>query len=201
MVAYKDIVSKQSSDESKKSIKLTQNQSLQMLFDLRFLYSLFDLKSLVISDKTKITHIQSEYKKLSSDLEGFIDPFDYDICSPFIHSNISKAIARSSALYGILNINERYNKANTGGSITAENDKFNLLVLSNNQHRFELLPLPSQQSQQQISNDKKQSLLLKNQSANLKFDEANKKSSASKHLADSMNSASAGFSNVFKWFQ
>lgn len=98
MVAYKDIVSKQSSDESKKSIKLTQNQSLQMLFDLRFLYSLFDLKSLVISDKTKITHIQSEYKKLSSDLEGFIDPFDYDICSPFIHSNISKAIARSSVI-------------------------------------------------------------------------------------------------------
>lgn len=202
--AYQAIVLKQNSNDNEKSIKLTQNQSLQMLFDIRFLYTLFDLKSFQImtTDKDNINRIQEEYKKLTSDLEGFIDPFDYDICSPFIQSNISKSISRSSALYGILNTSERFARSNISGtSITTDNDKFNLLLLSNNQQRFELLPLPSLQSQQQVNNEKQQNLFYKNQTTNLKFDEVNKKSSTSKQLADSVNSASAGLSNVFKWFQ
>jgi hypothetical protein len=72
------------------------------------------------------------------------------------------------ALYGILNTNERYSRGNgAGAALTTANDKFNLVVLSNNQHRFELLPLPSQQSQQQINLEKQQNQLLKNQAASL----------------------------------
>lgn len=203
---YKSRIIKQESINEENSIKLTQNQALQMLFDLRFLYSLFDIKSLISNDKgnlnAALNKIQDEYKMVNSDLEGFIDPFDYDICTPFIQSNISKSIWRSLALYGILNTNERPNRINnTGTSMTTINDKFNLIVLSNNQHRFELLPLPSQQSQQQLSLEKQQNLLLRNQVADMKNDKKHS-SSASKQLADSaVNSASAGFSNVLKWFQ
>ena len=54
-------------------------------------------------------------------------------------------------MYGILNVNERVNRSNAQNttSLTTANEKFNLLVLSNNQHRFELLPIASQQAQQQ----------------------------------------------------
>ncbi len=174
---------------------LTQNQSLQILFDLRFMHNLFDMKS--TNDKS----IQADFKKISADLEALVDPFDYDICSPFIQSNISKALARSSALYGVLNTSERTARGNPGGSkMTTANDKFNLIVLSSSQQRFELLPLPSQQSQQQINLEKQQQMLLKNQAASLRMDKS-KGSSAGKHLAESVNSASTGLSNVFKWFQ
>ena len=54
-------------------------------------------------------------------------------------------------MYGILNVNDRVNRSNAQNttSLTTANEKFNLLVLSNNQHRFELLPIASQQAQQQ----------------------------------------------------
>ena len=53
-------------------------------------------------------------------------------------------------MYGILNINDRLNRnASQNATLTTANEKFNLLVLCNNQHRFELLPIASQQAQQQ----------------------------------------------------
>jgi len=174
-------------------VGLTQNQALQILFDLRFMHSLFEIKS--TSDKNILT----DFKMISADLEVLVDPFDYDICLPFIQSNIIKALARTSALYGILSINERIPRTNpVGSTLTTANDKFNLIVLSNSQCRFELLPLPSQQSQNQINLEKQQQILLKNQAANLRMDKT-KSSSTGKH--ESVNSASTGLSNVFKWFQ
>ncbi len=131
-----------------------------MLFDLKFLYILFDLKVTLINKQ----QIQDDYKNVCSQLESFIDPFDYDICLPFIQSNINKSIARTSTLYGILNLNERLFRSSTNNtSMTTANDKYNLLVLSTNQHRFELLPLANQQAQQQLNLDKQQNIQFKNQ--------------------------------------
>lgn len=131
-----------------------------MLFDLKFLYILFDLKVNLINKQ----QIQDDYKNVCSQLESFIDPFDYDICLPFIQSNINKSIARTSTLYGILNLNERLFRSSTNNTnITTANDKYNLLVLSTNQHRFELLPLANQQAQQQLNLDKQQNMQFKNQ--------------------------------------
>lgn len=94
------------------SIKLTQNQSLQMLFDIRFLYSLFDIKSFVLSaERSHMSRIQTDYKQLNSDLEALIDPFDYDICSPFIQSNITKSIGRTAVtimIYVLINFHNSY---------------------------------------------------------------------------------------------
>lgn len=98
---YNKIVLGQNSGEHH-GIKLTQNQSLQMLFDLRFLYNLFDIKSMSLNDKNSpgsvLNRIQLDYKNVSNELEALIDPFDYDICSPFIQSNITKSIARSNVI-------------------------------------------------------------------------------------------------------
>jgi hypothetical protein len=152
-------------DTNNQNIKLTQNQSMQMLFDLKFLFVLFDLKVNLLNKK----HIQEEYNSVCAQLESLIDPFDYDICTPFIQSNINKSIVRTSTLYGVLNINERLSRSTTNSatSITTANEKYNLLVLSNSQHRFELLPLPSQQTQLQINSDKQTNIQFKNQVNNL----------------------------------
>ena len=103
---YKDIVEKQkeANDESANYVRLTQNQSLQMLFDLKFLYSLFDIKSNLLAanlnEATKsdmlLNTVDREFKHICDELEAFVDPFDYDICSPFIQSNVSKSMARSA---------------------------------------------------------------------------------------------------------
>ena len=42
-------------------------------------------------------------------------------------------------LFGLINTNERYSRNSTGQAIT--NDVHNLLLLSNNTQRFELLPV------------------------------------------------------------
>lgn len=176
---------------NEQSIKLTQNQSMQMLFDLKFVYNLFDLKLNLIGKQ----NIQEEFKNICLKLEAIIDPFDYDICTPFIQSNINKTIARTATLYGVLNINERLIRSTTNNtSMTTANDKYNLLVLSNNQHRFELLPLPSQQSQQ--LNFEKQQAQFKNQSISLNKDEL-KKTQVNKISAETSGTGLFGF----KWFQ
>ncbi len=193
--AYKVLLEKQDavSENSSNRIKLTQNQSLQLLFDLKFLFSLFDLKSInFVSSSNEDTNLSKlftkvfdEYKNVCSELESIIDPFDYDISSPFIQSNITKSISRSvvnfilfllpyhnllsylflvyyeKALYGIISVNDKQLKNTAATNSTSANEKFNLLVLSNNQQRFELLPLASQQSQDQQA--KLQQMQYKNQ--------------------------------------
>lgn len=214
---YKSFLTQQQSETNSDDlrIKLTQNQSLQALFDLKFLYALFDLKSssLLTNNSTDPNDNQSklyskiieDFKSVCSLLESFIDPFDYDICTPFMQSNIAKSISRSVTLYGILSLNERNlrNLSNTSSSITAANEKFNLLVLCNSQHRFELLPLASQQQTQQLQNQaqsQSQSLKFKNQTS---LDEKTKKSLNKSDLASSGSSSANSASGLFgfKWFQ
>ena len=88
-------------------IKITQNQALQMIFDLKFLYALFDLKSSSFSaglnenpTLNKVyNRVLDSYKNVCSLLETFIDPFDYDIVTPFMQSKISKCITRSAVSF------------------------------------------------------------------------------------------------------
>ena len=101
---YKDIVEKQKENQLENHVRLTQNQSLQMLFDLKFLYSLFDIKSNLLAANLNeanksdmlLNIIDKEFKHICDELESFVDPFDYDICSPFIQSNVSKSMARTA---------------------------------------------------------------------------------------------------------
>jgi hypothetical protein len=69
---------------------ITQNHALQMIFDLKYLNLLLDIK------ENNNLDLFNEYKSIYSDLETFIDPFDFDILTPFIQSNVNKAFARTS---------------------------------------------------------------------------------------------------------
>lgn len=96
------------SDSTCEKLSLTQNQSLQIIFDLKYLFGLFEYKpSLLASNtsefdeqiNTKYAKLIEEYKKVSALYESLIDPFDYDICLPFMQSNVAKALARSSVSF------------------------------------------------------------------------------------------------------
>ena len=103
--AYKHLLSAQK-NSSLEQIRLTQNQALQTVFDLKFLYALFDFKSTALyvnasssefaDTNRKFNVLLDEYKEVCAMLESFIDPFDYDICAPFIQSKIAKCISRSA---------------------------------------------------------------------------------------------------------
>ncbi|CAF0714065.1 unnamed protein product [Brachionus calyciflorus] len=181
-------------------IKLTQNQSLQILFDLRFMFNLFDLKSSNYSslnaDDTneKFNKIHDDYKKVCSCLESLIDPFDYDICLPFIQSNVSKAISRTATLYGILSVNERHLRSLTSSNstVSSANEKFNLIVLTNSQQRYELLPIASQQAQQ---------LTTQSQSINTKYKSQTQNEDKTKRTLASKDTISTSGIFGFKWFQ
>ena len=86
-------------------MKITQNKALQMIFDLKYLFTLFDGKSFsmyaldkneMADQKAFIAKLLDDYKLVCSMLESQIDPFDYDICQPFMQSNITKCISKSN---------------------------------------------------------------------------------------------------------
>jgi hypothetical protein len=103
---YKKLLNEHKNLDSQDKIKLTQNQALQLIFDLKFLHTLFDLKSTgVYLNVGSSEHLElnkkfqrslEDYNEVCSLLESFVDPFDYDICTPFIQSKLAKCISRSA---------------------------------------------------------------------------------------------------------
>ena len=116
LTSLKSLLEKQN-DKATDTIKITQNQALQMLFDIKFLFALFDIKANQTTNENNKQILIEEFKSVCALLESLVDPFDYDICLPFMQSNITKAINRSTALYGVLNTNERLLR-NTSSSTT-----------------------------------------------------------------------------------
>ena len=106
---YRNLLNEQKSLDNLDTIKLTQNQALQLLFDVKFLHALFDIKSTNVylnvgsienlELNKKFNHLIDDYKDVCSLIESFVDPFDYDICTPFIQSKISKFISRSAVIF------------------------------------------------------------------------------------------------------
>jgi hypothetical protein len=105
---YENILKQQNNDQ----IKLTQNQSLQMIFDLKFLNQLFDLKTLTpttttttpVDDTLQLNRkVVEKFKDVCGQLESIIDPFDYDITVPFMQSNITKCLIRTNVSLTIKN--------------------------------------------------------------------------------------------------
>lgn len=89
---------------------ITQNQALQILFDLKFMFIFFDIKSIGLATSSSFSsdhfndeklaqlaiNLNDEFKNVTELFESFVDPFDYDICMPFIQSNVLKCIARTT---------------------------------------------------------------------------------------------------------
>ncbi|NXC47712.1 COG1 protein, partial [Penelope pileata] len=116
---------------------MTQNRALQLLYDLRYLNIILTVKS----EETKTSRIKqdSRIEKVTDFLEGHIDPFDLDVFTPHLNSNLNRLVQRTSVLFGLLTGTE--NQYASRSSALSSQELHNILPLASSQIRFGLLPL------------------------------------------------------------
>ncbi|XP_059203898.1 conserved oligomeric Golgi complex subunit 1 isoform X2 [Centropristis striata] len=116
---------------------MTQNRALQLLFDLRYLNT--TLGSRLEEAKTSRLHQDPRFQEACDWLEGFIDPFDLDVFTPPLNTNLSRLSQRSSVLLGLLTGSEK--QFSSRSSSVNSQEPYNILPLASSHTRFGLLPL------------------------------------------------------------
>ncbi|KAI7803914.1 conserved oligomeric Golgi complex subunit 1 isoform X2 [Triplophysa rosa] len=118
-------------------LPMTQNRSLQLLFDLR--YVSVTLCSRL--DEGRSSHSQQDprIQQVCDALESHIDPFDLDVFTPHLNSNLNRLSQRTSVLLGLLTGTEKQFISRTNNINSQE--QYNILPLASSQIRFGLLPL------------------------------------------------------------
>ncbi|KAM3598491.1 uncharacterized protein V6R79_018726 [Siganus canaliculatus] len=116
---------------------MTQNRALQMLFDLRYLNT--TLASRLEEGKSSRSHQDPRFHKICDWLESYIDPFDLDVFTPPLNSNLNRLSQRTSVLLGLLSGSEK--QFTSRSSSVNSQEPYNILPLANSQIRFGLLPL------------------------------------------------------------
>ncbi|XP_014812086.1 PREDICTED: conserved oligomeric Golgi complex subunit 1 isoform X2 [Calidris pugnax] len=126
---------------------LTQNRALQLLYDLRYLSIILTAKS--EEGKTSRIKQDSGVEKVTDFLEGHIDPFDLDVFTPHLNSNLNRLVQRTSVLFGLLTGTENQYSSRSGALSSQE--LHNILPLASSQIRFGLLPLSMSSSRKSKS--------------------------------------------------
>ncbi|XP_045889222.1 conserved oligomeric Golgi complex subunit 1 isoform X1 [Micropterus dolomieu] len=116
---------------------MTQNRALQLLFDLRYLNT--TLGSRQEEGKSSRSHQDPRFSEVCDWLEGYIDPFDLDVFTPPLNSNLNRLSQRTSVLLGLLAGSEKQFPSRSS-SVNSQ-EPFNILPLASSQIRFGLLPL------------------------------------------------------------
>ena len=68
---------------------LTQNQALQILFDLRFMMSILTGRG-----ENESSEFPDRLDQVTDTLESCVDPFDLDVFSPHISTNLNRQLQR-----------------------------------------------------------------------------------------------------------
>lgn len=116
---------------------MTQNRALQLLFDLRYLNT--TLGSRLEEGKSSRSHQDPRLHEVCDWLESYIDPFDLDVFTPPLNSNLNRLSQRSSVLLGLLTGSEKQ-FASRSSTVNSQ-EPYNILPLASSQIRFGLLPL------------------------------------------------------------
>uniref|UniRef100_A0A6Q2ZKL1 Conserved oligomeric Golgi complex subunit 1 n=1 Tax=Esox lucius TaxID=8010 RepID=A0A6Q2ZKL1_ESOLU len=116
---------------------MTQNRSLQLLFDLRFLSA--TLTTRLEEGKGSRSYQDPRVQEVCDLLESYIDPFDLDVFTPPLNSNLNRLSQRTSVLLGLLTGTEKQ-FVSRSPSVTSQ-EPYNILPLASSQIRFGLLPL------------------------------------------------------------
>ncbi|XP_055048662.2 conserved oligomeric Golgi complex subunit 1 isoform X2 [Misgurnus anguillicaudatus] len=124
----------QSKDEA---FPMTQNRALQLLFDLR--YVSVTLGGRLDEGRTSRSHQDPRIQQVCDSLESHIDPFDLDVFTPHLNSNLNRVSQRTSVLLGLLSGTEKQFTPRTNNINSQE--PYNILPLASSQIRFGLLPL------------------------------------------------------------
>ncbi|XP_043855318.1 conserved oligomeric Golgi complex subunit 1 isoform X1 [Dromiciops gliroides] len=116
---------------------MTQNRALQLLYDLRYLSIVLTVKSEEM--KSSRSKQDSRIEKVTDFLEGLIDPFDLDVFTPHLNSNLNRLVQRTSVLFGLLTGTD--NQFSARSSTVNSQEPHNILPLASSRIRFGLLPL------------------------------------------------------------
>lgn len=81
----------------------------------------------------------SRMEKMTERLEALIDPFDLDVFTPHLNSNLNRLVQRTSVLFGLVTGTE--NQFASRSSTFNSQEPHNILPLASSQIRFGLLPL------------------------------------------------------------
>ncbi|NXR42132.1 COG1 protein, partial [Zosterops hypoxanthus] len=146
LTAYEKLV-QQKQEKRPDSFPLTQSRALQLLYDLRYLSIILTAKS----EDTKPSRIKQDsgIEKVIDFLEGHIDPFDLDVFTPHLNSNLNRLVQRTSVLFGLLTGTE--NQYTSRGGTLSSQEPHNILPLASSQIRFGLLPLSMSSSRKSKS--------------------------------------------------
>uniref|UniRef100_A0A7N5P0F5 Conserved oligomeric Golgi complex subunit 1 n=1 Tax=Ailuropoda melanoleuca TaxID=9646 RepID=A0A7N5P0F5_AILME len=116
---------------------MTQNRALQLLYDLRYLNIVLAARGEEV--KSGRGKQDSRIEKVADYLEALIDPFDLDVFTPHLNSNLTRLVQRTSVLFGLVTGTENHF---TPRSCTFNSQEpHNILPLASSQIRFGLLPL------------------------------------------------------------
>ncbi|XP_036925837.1 conserved oligomeric Golgi complex subunit 1 isoform X2 [Sturnira hondurensis] len=116
---------------------MTQNRALQLLYDLRYLHIVLAAKGEDL--KSGRSKQDSRTEKVTDYLEALIDPFDLDVFTPHLQSNLNRLVQRTSVLFGLVTGTE--NQFTPRSSTFNSQEPHNILPLASSQIRFGLLPL------------------------------------------------------------
>ncbi|KAM8776229.1 conserved oligomeric Golgi complex subunit 1 [Rhynchonycteris naso] len=116
---------------------MTQNRALQLLYDLRYLNTVLTVKGEEV--KSGRSKQDSRIEKTVDYLEALIDPFDLDVFTPHLNSNLNHLVQRTSVLFGLVTGTE--NQFTPRSSTFNSQEPHNILPLASSQIRFGLLPL------------------------------------------------------------
>ncbi|NWR66379.1 COG1 protein, partial [Bucorvus abyssinicus] len=146
LAAYEQLV-EEKQEKKAGAFPMTQNRALQLLFDLRYLSIILTAKS----EEAKTSRIKhdSGVEKVIDFLEGHIDPFDLDVFTPHLNSNLNRLVQRTSVLFGLLTGTE--NQYMSRSSALSSQELHNILPLASSQIRFGLLPLSMSSSRKSRS--------------------------------------------------
>ncbi|XP_062072911.1 conserved oligomeric Golgi complex subunit 1 [Lepus europaeus] len=135
VAAYEQLSEKQRKKEG--AFPITQNRALQLLYDLRYLNLVLTAKG--EEGKSGRSKPDSRIEKVTDYLEGLIDPFDLDVFTPHLNSNLTRLVQRTSVLFGLVTGTE--NQFTSRSNAFNSQEAHNILPLASSQIRFGLLPL------------------------------------------------------------
>uniref|UniRef100_A0A2K6GRF0 Conserved oligomeric Golgi complex subunit 1 n=1 Tax=Propithecus coquereli TaxID=379532 RepID=A0A2K6GRF0_PROCO len=137
VVAAYEKLSEEKQIKKEGAFPVTQNRALQLLYDLRYLSIVLTTKA--EEGKSSRSKPDSRIEKVTDHLEALIDPFDLDVFTPHLNSNLNRLVQRTSVLFGLVTGTE--NQFSPRSSTFNSQEPHNILPLASSQIRFGLLPL------------------------------------------------------------
>uniref|UniRef100_A0A8C2BKA4 Conserved oligomeric Golgi complex subunit 1 n=1 Tax=Cyprinus carpio TaxID=7962 RepID=A0A8C2BKA4_CYPCA len=133
---YEKLTQKTQSKDA--GLPMTQNRALQLLFDLRYLSA--TLGSRLEEGRSSRSQQDPRIQQVCDSLESHIDPFDLDVFTPHLNSNLNRLSQRTSCLTLFNKIIQSNQFTSRTNSLNSQ-EPYNILPLASSQIRFGLLPL------------------------------------------------------------